>query len=237
MRSFFFLLVLLPNLLFSCSSGPEKDPAKVEVSADQADSSSFQRKSAYEELLRKFKPVSFDTLELNYDSGYGKKDKYFKGTELTLKEAKIFPLGITENFFGKLSGVYACYQFPLDSVRTALIARIPGEYEVNSLGLFIFDRKKDRILKEYLHLSVTFGDAGDVYMRTSWLIRAKNNQYQSFVYDYSSYDHQVEDTTDHTVDEWREYYLFNCMSPTFDTLSKNEVQLKKRYKRLLKGME
>ncbi|TSJ47917.1 hypothetical protein [Fluviicola chungangensis] len=226
------LLILSQGIFLSCSSNAKKDTPKADEPVTQVDSSLFQKESVYAELLKKFKPISFDTLEVTYE--YDTKDKRFKGQELTLKEAKIFPLGITENFFGKLSGVYACYQFPLDSTYIGLIARIPGEYDANSVGLFIFDRQKDQLLKEYLHLSVDFGDAGDVYGRTSWLIKSKNKQYQSLAYDYSAYYHEVEDTNDHTVDEWEEYYLFNCMSPKFDTISKNGTRLKKQFKRILK---
>lgn len=229
------LLILLQGIFPSCSSNAKKDTPKANPSVMQVDSSLVQKESAYAELLKKFKPISFDTLEVTYV--YDTKDKRFKGKELTLKEAKVFPIDIQENYFGKLSGVYACYQFPLDSVRIGLIARIPGEYEANSVGLFIFDRIKDRLQKEYIHLSVDFGDAGDVYSRISWLIRSKNNQYQSLIYDYSAYYHEVEDTNDHTVDEWEEYYLLNCMSPKFDTISKNSVRLKKQFNRILKPMK
>ena len=222
----------MQGLFLSCSSNPPKDIPKEEEPVVNADSSLLQKNSAYAELLKKFRPISFDTLKVTYQ--YETKDQRFKGTELTLKEAKIFPLGITDNSFGKLSGVYACYQFPLDSTRIGLIARIPGEYDANSVGLFIFDRKKDQLQKEYMLLSVDFGDAGDVYNRTSWLIRAKDKQYQSLIYDYSAYYHEVEDTSDHTVDEWEEYYLFNCMSPEFDTISKNGTKLKKQFRRILK---
>jgi hypothetical protein len=152
-----------------------------------------------------------------------------------LKEAKSLPLDITENHFGKLSGVYGCYQFTIDSLRTGLIARIPGEYESTSIGLFILDHKNDKIAREYFHAGITFGDAGDAYQRISWLFRTKDKQIQCFVYDYSSYNHEVEDTEDHTIDEWRSYFLIDCMSPKFDTISKNEMQLKKRFKYVLKS--
>ena len=179
-----------------------------------------------------FKPISFDTLKVEYE--YATKDKKFRGTELPLKEAKSLNIEYTEPYYGKLSGVYGCYQFQIDSTHTGLIARIPAEYESTSIGLFILDRKKDQMESKYFHLGAIFGDAGDAYQRISWLFRTKDKQLHSFVYDYSSYDHTVEDTADHTVDVWREYYLFNCMTSKFDTLSKNETLLKKRFKNVLK---
>lgn len=226
------LVIIIPVLFQSCTSGSGKVPQKKQEPVAERSTSPIQLTSVHADWLKKFKPISFDTLKITYH--YNTKDKRFTGTALTLKEAKLFPLGITENYSDNVSGVYACYQFPLDSTRIGLIARIPGEYEVNSIGFFVFDRIKDRLEKEYMQLSVDFGDAGDVYSRSSWLIKTKNKRYQSLVYDYSAYYHEVEDTSDHTVDEWEEYYLFDCMTSRFDTLSKNEIRLKKQFKNLLK---
>ncbi|WP_341907506.1 hypothetical protein [Fluviicola taffensis] len=63
-----------------------------------------------------FKPISFDTLKVEYE--YATKDKKFRGTELTLKEAKSLNIEYTEPYYGKLSGVYGCYQFQIDSTHT-----------------------------------------------------------------------------------------------------------------------
>lgn len=228
------LILLLQGVFLSCSSNsnPQKELLKEEGSVQKTDSSFIRKKSVYDELLKKFKPISFDTLKVEYE--YATKDKKFRGTELTFKEAKSMNIEYTEPGYGKLSGVYACYQFTIDSLRTGLIARIPADYESTTIGLFILDRKKDQIERNYFYLGVTFGDAGDAYQRISWLFKTKDKQLRSFVYDYSSYYHGVEDTSDHTVEEWRDYYLFNCMSPKFDTISKNEALLKKRFKNVLK---
>lgn len=227
------LIFLLQGVFSSCNSGsnPKKEGTKEEGSVQKTDSSFVQKKSVYDELLKKFKPISFDTLKVEYY--YDTKDKKYLGKELTLKEAKSLNIEYTEPSYGKLSGVFACYQFPIDSFRTGLIARIPADYESTTIGLFILDRKKDKIAHEYFPAGIVFGDAGDAYQRISWLFRTKDKQLHSFVYDYSSYNHEVEDTTDHTIDEWRSYFLIDCMSPKFDTISKNETQLKKRFKKVL----
>ncbi|MGV3611286.1 MAG: hypothetical protein ACO1N0_10080 [Fluviicola sp.] len=232
------LIFLLGGLFLSCSSNSKsgKDNSKAEESVQKKDSSVVQKENAHAEFLNKFKSISFDTLKVEY--WYDTKDKRFMGRELTLKEAKLLPIGLTEKeYYGKLSGAYACYQFLIDSSYIGLIARIPAEYEATTVGLFFFDIKKDQLLKEYFNLSVSFGDAGDAYQRTSWLFRGKNKQLQSFVYDYSSYNHEVEDTTDHTIDVWKNYYLINCSSPKFDTISKNEIRLKKQFKHQLKTVQ
>lgn len=232
------LLLISLGLCFSCSSisTQEKEIPQEKESAQQADSSFIEKKSQYAAILEKFKPISFDTLFVCYH--YDPKDKTFRGEELTLKEARFLPIDLHEKaYYSKLSGAYACYQFPINASHTALIARIPGEYAATSIGLFILDREKDELWKVYFYLAASFGDAGDVYFRNSWLFKAKNNQLQSFVYDYSAQDHSVYDSDNDTIEEWESYFLINCMSPQFDTLSRNEAQLKKQFKRVLKTIE
>ena len=81
------------------------------------------------------------------------------------------------------------------------------------------------------------GDAGEVYSRTSWLYRAKNDQLRSLVYDYESYDYSVDDTLDQRVEEWHKYQLVDCMSPGFDTLTTNNTRLKKQFAHLLRNKD
>nr|WP_294859825.1 hypothetical protein [uncultured Fluviicola sp.] len=231
------LIFLLQGVFLSCNTNQsqKKELSKEEGSVQKTDSSFVRKKSVYDDLLKKFKKISFDTLMVEYH--YDTKDKRYRGTELTLKEAKSLNIEYTEPSYGKLSGVFACYQFQIDSIRTGLIARIPAEYESTSIGLFILDNRKDKIESGSFHLGAIFGDAGDAYQRISWLFRTKNNQFHSFVYDYSSYNHEVEDTSDHTIEKWTSYFLIDCMTPKFDTVSKDETQLKKRFKRVLKKVE
>lgn len=232
-----FWTLFLAGFLLSCGNStvtdaaPSKNEAKEPVPVETTHVSAPPGK--YSDLLKKFEPISFDTLKVYYSYN----GKRFEGKELTLKEAKIFPLGISENYFGRLSGMYACYQFEIDSETLGLIARTPSEYESSSIKLFLFDLKKDSFSKEYVELSQDIGDAGDYYHRTSWLFRTNKKEIHSLVYDYSSYNNEVDDTSNHTIDEWRSYFVINCMSAKFDTISKNEAQLKKRFKRLLKTEE
>lgn len=226
-------IFLLQGFFLSCSSNPdrERDIPKAEGSVRKTDSSALGSKSNFEVILKKYKAISFDTLKVYYT--YDEKDTRFSGKELTLKEAKSLPIGITENYFGKFSGVYACYQFPIDSFRVGLITRIPGEYESTSVVLLIFDRKRDKIADNYFYLGTSNGDAGEISNRVSWLYKTKEKQLHSFVYDYQS-SHEIDDTV---TTESRYYFLVNCMSPQFDTISSNQTRLMKRFKGLLRTEE
>ena len=229
----FVLMCFWQMVLTACGNSAPSDQQKETERVHESNSQAVEKESRYAEMLKKFKAVSFDTLKVYYRYD----DKKFMGKELTLKETKIFPLGIEENYFGKLSGVYACYRFEIDSTRLGLIARTPSEYESSSVKLFIFDKKADKVLDNYLELGQMFGDAGDFFSKASWLFKTKNNEIHSLVYDYESYDHQVDDTADLRIDEWHSYALINCMNEKFDTLSTNGAQLKKRFRRVLKEEE
>lgn len=229
----FVLIFFLQSMLAACGNSSSKENQEEAERIHESNSPAVEKESRYAEMLKKFKAVSFDTLKVYYRYG----DKRFLGKELTLKETKIFPLGIEENYFGELSGVYACYRFEIDSTRLGLIARTPSEYESSSVKLFIFDKKADKVLDNYLELGQMFGDAGDFFSKVSWLFKTKSNEIHSLVYDYESYDHQVDDTADLRVDEWHSYALINCMNEKFDTLSTNGAQLKKRFRRVLKEEE
>jgi hypothetical protein len=223
------LIFLLQVFFSSCNSNPdtEKELPEAGELIRKIDSSAIVRKNDFESILKKYKPISFDTLKVRY--GYDEDDNQFSGKELTLKEARTLPIGFTEKRYGKLSGVYACYQFELDASRLGLLTRIPSDYESTSIVLLVFDRKKQEFHNSYFYLGAVNGDAGEIASRVSWLFQAKNKQLQAFVYDYQSY-HEIDDTL---TTESHSYFLVDCMKPYFDTISSSENQLKKRFKKLL----
>lgn len=225
-------VIFLCGFLIACGNknNSGKQPKKEEV-VQKADSSSLDKKSNYAAILEKYKFVSFDTLKVYYN--YDQNDKRFSGKELTSKEAKRLPIGFRDNYFGKLSGVYACYQFHIDPVRVGLITRIPSEYESSSIILLVFDLVKDEFLDNYFYLGSSTGDAGEIYTRVSWLFKTKKNELRSFVYDYES-SHEIDDTL---TTESRYYFLVDCTKPGFDTISSSQIQLKKRFKGLLRTEE
>ncbi|WP_343632996.1 hypothetical protein [Fluviicola sp.] len=226
------LIIILTGFLISCEDNTpvSKQPAATEATPGK-DSLIGEQKSSFESLLNKYRTISFDTLKVYY--GFDENDKRFAGQELTFKEAKSLPIGFRERYFGKLSGVYACYRFALDSTRLGLITRIPSEYESSSLVLLVFDRIKDRFQDEYFYLGTSNGDAGEIYTRVSWLFQTKKKQFQAFVYTYRS-SHEIDDTL---TTESHYYFLVDCMKPTFDSVSTNQTQLKKRFKGLLRTEE
>lgn len=226
------LFFLLTGVLPSCGSNtiPEKDlpEAETENKLPEVDSISFPKKSAFDNILKKYKAISFDTLRIEY--GYDETNEKFSGKELTVKEAKSLPIDFEQKYFGKISGVYACYQFAIDSSRLGLLTRIPGEFGSDVIVLLYFDRIKDKFDDDYLCLGFVQGDAGETYSRSSWLFQAKNKHFQSFVHDYWS----VQEIDDTLTTESDYYYWISCMTPKFDTLPYNQVQLSKRFKNLLK---
>jgi hypothetical protein len=228
----FPFVIFLVGFLIACGGKTVSEKQAIdEKVVEKADLASIETKSAYSVIIGKYKLISFDTLKVYYN--YDDNDKRFSGKELSLKEAGTLPIGVTEKYFGKLSGVYACYRFLIDSTRLGLVTRIPSEYESSSIVLLIFDRKKDKFQDDYFYLGTSNGDAGEISVRVSWLFQTRNKQFQSFVYDYQS-AHEIDDTL---TTESRYYFLIDCMKPEFDTISSNQTQLKKRFKGLLRTEE
>lgn len=224
--------------LVGCESPSKQKKSKESLAVESAqlvDSAAVEKKSNYESILKKFKRISFDTLKVYYDS----EESFFSGKQLSYKEARFLPVEVYQDYNeGAMSGIFACYQFEIDPNRIGLIARTPSEYESSSIKLFVFDQKADKVKHNWIELGQTFGDAGDYLFKASWLFRTKKREIHAFIYsDLFSDDIFSEDTVDQIQTHWNEYVLINCMTQKFDTISKNEVQLKKRFRSLLKTEE
>lgn len=212
------------------TEGKKKDAA---VLVETATSSVLLKPSKYEDVLKKFKLISFDTLKVYFES----EDKFYEGKELSTKEARFLPISVFENYNGgKLSGIFACYQFQIDSTTIGLIARTPSEYESSSIKLFCLDTKNDKISSQSIELGQSFGDAGAFLSKTSWIFYAMNGEVQALIYmHYSSHD--WEDTLGLEDEEEKNYFLINLKPGKLDTIYKNSGFLKKRFKKLLKKHE
>lgn len=213
------ILFLISFLIFAaCSSKPKPVEPPLEVAVLE---------SKFTELLKKFKPISKEIFKV-----YSYEDfKDFKGKELDSLDALLFPTEISERYFQDSEGIFACYQFAIDSNRIGLIARTPGEYVPSSIKLFIYDKQRDK-LTSYLELAESIGDAGYMMSKTSWIIQDKKD-IQVLTWVHEKQYNEVMDYTDTTVSIWDYHYLINISKNKFDTLSKNSGYLTKKYASLL----
>lgn len=216
-------LLFLTTLTLTCSCN------QIETKQQQAEQ---PKERPFKSLLSKYKNISFDTLQI-FSSGDLESNQYrYKGTPLDSADVSLFPKALSEQY-GYDHGFFACYQFTIDSIRTALITRTPSTYEPSSIKLLIFDKQRDSIT-DYMELAETFGDAGDYAEKISWLFKDENKKYKNFMWYQESHDNSVDDEKDTTVQTWDYYYLLDISKPTIDTISKNKQELSIKFGQLLK---
>ncbi|MBO9659285.1 MAG: hypothetical protein J7527_10715, partial [Chitinophagaceae bacterium] len=152
------VFVLMAFLLFSCAETPKEMPAEKTEEV---------RISKFQQLLTKYRDISFDTLEVFAAFDMDKKDYKYSGVELDSTEMMLLPEEI-----GRIEpqSFFACYKFQIDSTGIGLITRVPGEYYPTSIKLLVLNTKLDSIVS-YFELSDLSGDAGDMWQKTSWLYK------------------------------------------------------------------
>jgi hypothetical protein len=218
MKKLFYLITIIA--LYSCNKTTETlSSPKIEVKIE----------SRYSQLLKKFKNISLDTLKVFSDEDY----KTFKGRKLDSLDVILFPKEIAEAHFIDPPGIFACYKFTIDSNRIGLIARTPSEYVPSSIKLFVYSKEKDEITN-YIELAESWGDAGDVLEKTSWLFRNKDNSVSSLVWVHEMHYNSAEVENDTTSESWDYHYLINISKTKIDTINKDSKMLTKAFRNILK---
>lgn len=219
MRKLLYITTLI--LLFGCDQKTTKQ--------QQPD---LPKESKFKSLLTKYKDISFDTLQVFSSEELESSQYKFKGNQLDSADVSLFPKELAEQYVND-NGYFACYKFIIDSNRTGLITRTPSTYEPSSVKLLIFNKQPDAIT-DFIELAETFGDAGDMAEKTSWLFKDDKKEYKSFIWVEESHDNSVDDEKDTTVQTWNYYYLLDISKSTVDTLSKDEKELLNRFGSLIR---
>jgi hypothetical protein len=217
MRQILYLATLV--LLFSCKQS-NNEQQKVDI----------LKESKFKNLLTKYKDISFDTLKVFSTEDPDNKLYMYKGIKLDTTDVLLFPKSIAEQYLDD-DGFFACYKFLIDNSRIGLITRTPSTYASSSIKLLILDIQKDTIT-EIIELGETFGDAGDMAIKTSWLFKDSSKKYKSITWVEESHDHSVENEKDTTIESWNNYYLIDLSKSSIDTISTDEKMLTKKFKTL-----
>lgn len=105
-------------------------------------------------------PLQLSTEEL--DKGPGHRSPLAEGRPIPRNFWFLFG----EYSTGEDSSMFAVAKLPLLSKKTGLLTRVPGMYVPSKIILFIFDNQTGKVTST-CEVAETFGDAGDVYVRTS----------------------------------------------------------------------
>jgi hypothetical protein len=220
MKNKLFFLTLV--LLVACSNEP----------SEKSVLNSSGKKHTSLDLYNDLDP---DTLYVYSDDGRRDKNYPFTGKNIDSNIISILPYHIKQN--GLLNEeFFACYKFPVDSTRTGLITRVPGEYDPSRITLFIYDALADSVTKQ-VDLADVFGDAGDASQHSSCLFYDKNKALNILTYYWSSYDHSVDNENDSLIEHWNNYLLLSLKDNRLDTLSKDSAEIVRAYPGIVKKLE
>ncbi len=219
-----YSLVMVALIFAGCSDNAEKVKPVTET-----------KMTKYSQIEKLFKDVASDTFYVFSDWEIQNPKYLFKGTTMDSIQISLLPYEL-KNKYTWTRDIAACYKFPIDASRIALIARLPGEYESTAIKLLVFDLEKDSVV-ETIHLSDVFGDAGEVYTYRSCLFKDKEKKPLILTYSYSSYDHGVNgDSTDTAVETWNNYYLTSLLKTPADTISKDSATIVTQHPEIIKKL-
>ena len=190
--------------------------------------------NTYYKLHRYYKDTSFNDLYIYPDTLGIDSIFVFKGRAIDTNVLNLLP----GDFVGDLawsSEYYGIYCFDIDSVYSGFITRIPGEYSSSDIALWLFDRKKDNVVKS-MSLASLYGDAGDYSISNSCLFFDKGKLLNVLNRLYYSYDHSVENENDSALDVSQSFLQTRWRNHNIDTLSKDSLSLFTNYPLKMKGL-
>lgn len=157
------LLSFLALLFFFTSCQSEQPAQKQAPAPDPASARQF---------LGLFKELQADTL-LVYSGEHVEDDTFrFKGTPIDPSLFAVFNLEKNEmEWWDATAYPSACFRFPIDSNRLALIVRMPSEYVNSAVALCIWDLKSQKMAPKPLMLAEMIGDAGWRFYEHSYIMR------------------------------------------------------------------
>ncbi len=213
-------LLAIPLIVLQACSEPEAEKPKEVPKAS--------RLSVVDSL---FKDLIIEDTFYVYSSWGGTENHPFKGTPMdSVQVASLtYHLKTSYSYF---KDVGACYKFPLDASRFALIARVPGEYESTAINLFVFDVEKDSVVQT-LHLADVFGDAGESMSYSSCIFREKDHGLKVATQWHSEYSHSVDNENDTTVERWNRFWIIDLGKHAGDTLLKDSATIVNTYPQII----
>lgn len=139
-----------------------------------------------------------DTLKIYSNSIELENDNYpFKGIKLDSAQIALFPAYIAPSY-DKARPVYAVSRFKISQWNWGIIARMGGEYSSTAIKLYVYNLNRDS-LYFYRELAEDFGDAGDVYRKTTWLFQDAAETVKAFSREDRLFYNSVENMYDTTV--------------------------------------
>lgn len=170
MRITRYISVILISSLFSCRGSADKSPH--EIKADSVQIETVLKKGDAESFLVLFSEIVIDTFHVYSEPSYHD-DPKFRGKQIGPEFNHLFAFDSELTYSlsderGPKDSFFACYKFKLAADKTGLLIRIPSNYDLTALDLFVWDNRKGYI-ESRESLSDAFGDEGYQVGQDSWI--------------------------------------------------------------------
>lgn len=173
----------------------------------------------FSKLIAKFQDIQFDTLEVYSLNTINDSTYLFIGDSLDSLDLLLLPLDFTASLSEHM-GYYACGKFVVNDTATALILRAPAEYDPSDIYLLYYNPTTFK-LNVCMPLSCSFGDAGDVFIRNSWIIK-QDSVFTIYTEELTEHYNVVDDPEDNTVT--REQQRYKTILPSCEKDTLNDIQ-------------
>ncbi len=171
------------------------------------------------DLLKLFKEISLNELHVWAVNDKSEGNKY-NGSIIDTLFFPLFGEYMTqyksyytnpETQITKYSGynLFASYKFPINNYLTALILRVPSQYDESAISIWIYNSKFNRLTKS-IELADSFGDENWYFNKDSWI--EKRND--SICVITRQLDHEINESTsvDSIISDKFEFYRFESES-------------------------
>jgi hypothetical protein len=136
-----------------------------------------------------FKDTSFANLHLYSPDLHRNTSQLFMGNSIPGKYFKYFKANDFELEYQKGGyKIFACYKFKFNFNKTALIVRVPSQYEETAIRLIIISEKN--IIEDNFEIANEFGDGGWSFNKDAWI---ENNHTDSLLLNSRKRDRWMDD--------------------------------------------
>ena len=149
-------------------------------------------------FLKTFQDITVDTLHVFSQFGTNQ-DAKFQGKEIDKSFYHYFAFDENLTFNLKENNVpkehiYSCYKFKLSDSKTGLLIRIPSQYDVTAIDLFVWDNSTKRIESKET-LSDGFGDEGWYFVQDAWITDLNRDGKLDILKRKKDHDEDLDDST------------------------------------------
>jgi len=225
----FRLVLFFCTISFACSCNSSGNDAGSGGPDPKPDSNEFLIPQNRQQLLARFQQT--DTDSLHVVPFIEKRKEKINGVELDSMEKKFFPALAPYGAAEYTPTYFAARKMDINDRFIGLLTRTMSFYAPTSMKLYIYDKKRDSITG-YTELADQFGDGGAYGEKEAWLFK-EAGKLTAILSEFNAVDHTLDVPAGTGIDSTFSYFKIQFDNGRADTLSTDNVELKKAYPHLL----